>query len=134
MESIGKDEPGEIEVEIKQEEAPAAPEIEVEVDGELAAEATSTTDSAISQLRAQLGIPPETPVIGYIGSLVSYEGLPDLVRACAIIRDRGARFRLLIVGSGADAGRIQAAASEADRKSTRLNSSHIPLSRMPSSA
>lgn len=54
MESIGKDEPGEIEVEIKQEEAPAAPEIEVEVDGELAAEATSTTDSAISQLRAQL--------------------------------------------------------------------------------
>ena len=66
------------------------------------------------QLRAQLGIPPETPVIGYIGSLVSYEGLPDLVRACAILRDRGARFRLLIVGSGADAGRIQAAASEAN--------------------
>jgi len=61
-------------------------------------------------LKAELGIPPATPVIGYIGSLVSYEGLPDLVRACAILRDRGVKFRLLIVGSGADAGRIKAAA------------------------
>jgi glycosyltransferase involved in cell wall biosynthesis len=73
-----------------------------------------TPRDADPNLKAQLGIPPETPVIGYIGSLVSYEGLPDLVRACAILRNRGAHFRLLIVGSGADMGRIQAAAHEAN--------------------
>ena len=33
-----------------------------------------------------------------------------------------------------DLAQIDVNKSEADRKSTRLNSSHIPLSRMPSSA
>ena len=33
-----------------------------------------------------------------------------------------------------DEGRNDAARADEDRKSTRLNSSHIPLSRMPSSA
>ena len=33
-----------------------------------------------------------------------------------------------------DVMKLQIKVNEADRKSTRLNSSHIPLSRMPSSA
>ena len=65
-------------------------------------------------LRAQLGIPEGCPVIGYIGSLVQYEGIPCLVRAAALLRDQGVDFRLLIVGSGADAGRISGAIREAD--------------------
>ena len=39
-----------------------------------------------------------------------------------------------IAGGGANAGIGGGLAKASDRKSTRLNSSHIPLSRMPSSA
>jgi glycosyltransferase involved in cell wall biosynthesis len=73
-----------------------------------------TPQAPDSALRAQLGIPEGIPVIGYIGSFVQYEGIPDLVRAAAHLRDQGVNFRLLIVGSGADAGRISSAIQEAD--------------------
>lgn len=49
-------------------------------------------------------LPHETgnavPVIGYLGSLVSYEGLEMLVDAAATLRDRGLAFRVRIVGDG----------------------------------
>ena len=38
---------------------------------------------------------------------------------------------VVVIGSGAGGGTL---ANELDRKSTRLNSSHLRLSRMPSSA
>jgi glycosyltransferase involved in cell wall biosynthesis len=76
--------------------------------------ANFTPQAPDSALRAQLGIPAGLPVIGYIGSLVQYEGIPELVRAAALLRDQGVDFRLLIVGSGADAGRISSAIQEAD--------------------
>lgn len=56
-------------------------------------------------LAAELGIPASVPVIGYVGSFVQYEGLQDLVRACAALRQRGFDFRLLIVGNDAATGR-----------------------------
>ena len=44
-------------------------------------------------------------------------------------------LRTLMTGEGAFAAHLSILAKTlADRKSTRLNSSHIPLSRMPSSA
>lgn len=49
-------------------------------------------------LAESLGIPDGTPVIGYIGSFVDYEGLDDLVEAAAKLRQDGLHFRLLIVG------------------------------------
>ena len=52
-------------------------------------------------LAERLGLPEGVPVIGYIGSIVDYEGLDDLVRACAMLRARGVAFRLMIVGDGA---------------------------------
>ncbi|WP_374675005.1 glycosyltransferase [Ideonella sp.] len=51
-------------------------------------------------LARQLGMPDGVPVIGYIGSFVDYEGLDDLVAACALLRDRGLAFHLLLVGDG----------------------------------
>lgn len=52
-----------------------------------------------TELASLLGIPPDVPVIGYIGSFVQYEGLDDLARACAMLARRGLDFRLLLVGS-----------------------------------
>lgn len=51
-------------------------------------------------LRAELGLRSDIPVIGYVGSFVDYEGLDDLVAACAMLRDRGILFQLLLVGDG----------------------------------
>jgi glycosyltransferase involved in cell wall biosynthesis len=61
-------------------------------------------------LAQRLGIPDDVPVIGYIGTFVDYEGLPDLALACALLKRRGVVFRLLLVGnenaSGQDRGPI----------------------------
>ena len=85
-----------------------------------------TPQAPDSALRAQLGIPAGVPVLGYIGSLVQYEGIPDLVRAAALLRDQGVDFRLLIVGSGADAGRISSAIQEADLGSLVVMPGRVP--------
>lgn len=52
------------------------------------------------ELAARLGIPPDVPVIGYIGSILDYEGLDDLIRACGALAAAGENFRLLLVGDG----------------------------------
>jgi glycosyltransferase involved in cell wall biosynthesis len=65
-----------------------------------------------TSLAKKLGISEDTPVIGYIGSFVSYEGLSDLVRACSFLRDQGVLFKLLLVGSGADSAQVDSVVSE----------------------
>ncbi|MFQ3787566.1 polysaccharide pyruvyl transferase family protein [Halomonas sp. A29] len=50
-------------------------------------------------LAAELKIPDDTPVIGYIGTFVDYEGLDDLVYAAGVLKERGFNFRILLVGS-----------------------------------
>lgn len=50
-------------------------------------------------IAAQLGIGPDEPVIGYIGSFVNYEGLEVLIDACGQLAADGRDFRLLLVGS-----------------------------------
>lgn len=79
-------------------------------------------------LAMHLGIPDGVPVIGYVGSLVDYEGLDDLVDACAILMERGRVFRLLVVGDGM----VREALTE--RVATRgLESSAIFAGRVPHS-
>ncbi|WP_201616697.1 glycosyltransferase family 4 protein [Psychrobacter immobilis] len=51
------------------------------------------------ELAAELNIPLDVPVIGYVGTLVSYEGLDDLAIACSKLKQLGYEFRLLIVGN-----------------------------------
>ncbi|MEN6669684.1 glycosyltransferase family 4 protein [Psychrobacter sp. B38] len=52
-----------------------------------------------AELAAELNIPLDVPVIGYVGTLVSYEGLDDLAFACSKLKQLGYEFRLLIVGN-----------------------------------
>ncbi|MDP5084988.1 MAG: glycosyltransferase, partial [Yoonia sp.] len=49
-------------------------------------------------LADKLNLPKECPVIGYIGSILEYEGLQDLAQACVGLAKRGVDFRLLLVG------------------------------------
>ena len=49
-------------------------------------------------LRRALGLRPDVLTIGYIGSIVEYEGLQDLAMACVEVARKGLDFNLLIVG------------------------------------
>jgi glycosyltransferase involved in cell wall biosynthesis/SAM-dependent methyltransferase len=72
-----------------------------------------TPRSPDAALAARLRIPSGIPVIGYIGTFVQYEGLEDLVAACAMLLRRGRNFRLMLIGnenaSGIEKGPITAA-------------------------
>jgi glycosyltransferase involved in cell wall biosynthesis len=63
-------------------------------------------------LAASLGIEPDEPVVGYISSFSPYEGIPYLLRAAAMLRDRGSRLRVLLVGDGKTEAAIKALARE----------------------
>lgn len=52
------------------------------------------------QLKAELGIPLNVPVIGYITSVVEYEGIDTLITAFSRMRQRGEDAWLLLVGDG----------------------------------
>ena len=52
-----------------------------------------------ASLADRLGIENEDMVIGYIGTFVDYEGLEDLAAACVQLKQRGVKFKLLLVGS-----------------------------------
>ena len=51
-------------------------------------------------LAAELGIGPDAPVIGYIGSFYAYEGVDDLIAAIPLLRRTHPDARLLLVGAG----------------------------------
>lgn len=57
-----------------------------------------------TELAKKLNIPPEVPVIGYIGTFVQYEGLDHLAEACGLLKEKNLEFRLLIVGNENTAG------------------------------
>lgn len=85
-------------------------------------------------LAERMGIPRSVPVIGYIGKFAQYEGLEDLAEACALLRRRGAQFRLLLVGNenayGNDRGpimqAIQRIASEGELADWLIMPGRIP--------
>jgi glycosyltransferase involved in cell wall biosynthesis len=49
-------------------------------------------------LRLQLGIPAATTVVGYLGLLTDYQGLPHLIETAAILKARGERVHFLVMG------------------------------------
>lgn len=64
-----------------------------------------------SELAASLDL-NGAPTLGFIGTLFPWEGIAWLVRAAAALRKKGARFKLLIVGDGAEAGEVRRAIEE----------------------
>ena len=63
------------------------------------------------ELAAQLGVTGKT-VIGYVGTVVDYEGLDLLLQAAATLRGRREDFHVLIIGDGAKLEELQASAAE----------------------
>jgi glycosyltransferase involved in cell wall biosynthesis len=63
-------------------------------------------------LFSRLGFEKGETVLGYVSSMVSYEGIGYLVEATRILRDRGRRVRLLLVGDGEERGALEERASD----------------------
>jgi glycosyltransferase involved in cell wall biosynthesis len=76
-------------------------------------------------LAAQLGLTGRT-VIGYLGSVVSYEGLELLVEAAAILRTRQQDFRVLIVGDGAALDELRASVTDAGLEGHVVFTGRVP--------
>lgn len=49
-------------------------------------------------LRDHLGIPEDTTVVGYLGLLTDYQGIPHLIESAVGLRQREARIHFLIMG------------------------------------
>ncbi|MDR1661115.1 MAG: glycosyltransferase [Azoarcus sp.] len=81
-------------------------------------------------LAAALGIPDGVPVIGYVGSFVDYEGLDDLVVACAGLKANGWEFRLLLVGDGAVFGDLKRQIEECGLGDKTLLTGRVPFERV----
>ena len=69
--------------------------------------------SASQALAARLGIRVGVPVILFIARLIPAKGLLDVIRACAILRQRGHEFAVACVGDGP-------ARAEAEGEAARL--------------
>lgn len=70
--------------------------------------------SALSpdQARAKLGLPPDQPVVGTVGTLRPVKGTDVLLRAFARLQESGPEAHLLVVGDGPEWDTLQALADE----------------------
>ncbi len=51
------------------------------------------------ELKKKIGL-KDAPTIGYVGSIVDYEGLDDLLEALALLKQEGIDFNFLLLGDG----------------------------------
>ena len=79
-------------------------------------------------LAGRLGIAPGEIVLGYISSMVRYEGIRYLIEASRLLRDRGRRVRLLLVGDGEERGALE---ERADELGLRADGAAIFTGRVP---
>lgn len=61
-------------------------------------DATRFSPEDRSRKRIELGLPTDAPVVGFVGRLVEEKGLPELLEAARIVRERVPAVRFLIVG------------------------------------
>lgn len=71
----------------------------------LSTEIFSPGDQCVA--RTRLKLPPTGKMILFVGNLLLSKGVVDLVRACALMRDRGVQFFCRIVGHGPDAQAVE---------------------------
>jgi glycosyltransferase involved in cell wall biosynthesis len=72
----------------------------------------------------------DVPVIGFAGSVVTYEGLETLIEASALLDERGIDHQVVIAGSGSSAEALKAMRDEAKLKTVtflgRIPNAEIP--------
>ena len=57
--------------------------------------------ATLARLREELGLPADRPVVGIVGRLIRWKGQHHVLRALALLRDRGVDVHGLVVGGNA---------------------------------
>ena len=73
-----------------------------------------------------LGIEPDAPIIGYIGSFYDYEGVDDLIAAMPLLRQFHPNARLLLVGAGEMDSAWRAAAANLPEPDAVIFTGRVP--------
>ena len=73
---------------------------------------TGVAEKEKAQLKKELGLKPDSPLLGTIARLHYQKGIPDLIRATAFVLQDIPEARLVIVGAGPDEPRIRRALRE----------------------
>ncbi|HSM55669.1 MAG TPA: glycosyltransferase family 4 protein [Candidatus Sulfomarinibacteraceae bacterium] len=60
--------------------------------------AQKVTEQQKARLRQRFGIPPDRPVVAYLGLLADYQGTPHLLRAATRLKERDVDVHFLIMG------------------------------------
>ena len=79
-------------------------------------------------LATELGLAPDTPLIGYIGSFYAYEGVDDLIAAMPHLRREYPGARLLLVGAGEMDAEWRAAAAKLPEPEAVIFTGRVPHS------
>ena len=78
-----------------------------------------------TKLAKELGIKKDEVVVGYIGSVVNYEGLDDLVEALSLLEDN-IKFKFLLVGDGAYYQKVLSAIDKHGMKEKVILTGRVP--------
>lgn len=73
-----------------------------------------------------LGIQADESVIGYVGSIVEYEGLDDLLLACRNLVSKNIQFKMLIIGDGGYLNTLKAIAKKLQLKNHVIFTGRVP--------
>ncbi|MCR5279652.1 MAG: glycosyltransferase [Lachnospiraceae bacterium] len=65
------------------------------------------SESEVAKATADYDLPKGVPVFLFVGRLVKYKGIPLILKALAMLKDRGQDFRMLLVGSGPDEAELK---------------------------
>ena len=77
-------------------------------------------------LGTELGLNPDAPVVGYIGSFYDYEGVDDLIAAMPQLRQTHPCARLLLVGAGEMDAQWRAAAAALPEPEAVIFTGRVP--------
>jgi glycosyltransferase involved in cell wall biosynthesis len=81
-------------------------------------------------LRAHLGIKPKEHVVGVVSSLVPHEGIGILLEATKLLRERGLRVRVLIVGDGPERAALQRQAARLGLGEAAIFTGRVPAAKV----
>ncbi len=80
-----------------------------------------------TEIVEELELAPDTTVVGYVGSVVGYEGLPDLVEGVKLARELSGRdIRLLVVGDGLALADLRLAVADANAGGWAMMTGRVP--------
>jgi glycosyltransferase involved in cell wall biosynthesis len=91
----------------------------VDAEGEFSP--ANVTDARRNALRERLGIPPDVPVVAFVGRICRLKGLAELLAAWAVVRDRFPSAHLVLAGEVDDRDPLPAAATTLMKGDARIH-------------